>query len=52
MVPPDGSRAFAARVSHPDHELREYPGAFHVLFADLDRERVLTDVERWIVARL
>jgi alpha-beta hydrolase superfamily lysophospholipase len=52
MVPPDGSRTFAARVSQPDHELREYPGAFHVLFADLDRERVLRDVERWIVARL
>jgi len=52
MVLPDGSRAFVARVGHPDRELREYPGAFHVLFADLDRERVLTDVERWIAARL
>lgn len=52
MVPPDGSRAFVARVGHPDHELREYAGAFHVLFADLDHQRVLTDVERWIEARL
>jgi alpha-beta hydrolase superfamily lysophospholipase len=52
MVAPDGSRAFVARVGHPDRELREYPGAYHVLFADLDYERVLTDVERWIVARL
>ncbi len=52
MVPPDGSRAFVARVGHPDRQLREYAGAFHVLFADLDRERVLTDVERWIAARL
>lgn len=52
MVPPDGSRAFVARVGHPDRELREYPGAYHVLFADLDRERVLTDVEQWIAARL
>ena len=52
MVPPDGSRAFVARVGHPDHELCEYPGAYHVLFADLDRERVLTDVEQWITARL
>ena len=52
LVPPDGSRAFVARVGHPDKELREYSGAYHVLFADLDRERVLTDVERWIVARL
>jgi alpha-beta hydrolase superfamily lysophospholipase len=52
MVLPDGSRAFVARVGHPDRELREYAGAFHVLFADLDRERVLTDVEQWIAARL
>jgi alpha-beta hydrolase superfamily lysophospholipase len=52
MVPPDGSREFVARVGHPDRELREYAGAYHVLFADLDHERVLTDVERWIEARL
>jgi alpha-beta hydrolase superfamily lysophospholipase len=52
MVPPDGSRAFVARVGHPDRELREYAGAYHVLFADLDRARVLADVEQWIVARL
>jgi alpha-beta hydrolase superfamily lysophospholipase len=52
MVPPDGSRAFVPRVGHPDHELREYAGAYHVLFADLDREQVLSDLERWIVARL
>ncbi len=52
MVPPDGSRTFIARVGHPDHELREYPGAYHVLFADLERDLVLADVERWIVGRL
>jgi alpha-beta hydrolase superfamily lysophospholipase len=52
MVPPEGSRAFVARVGHPDRELREYAGAFHVLFADLDYQRVLTDLEQWIEARL
>ena len=52
MVAPDGSRAFIARAGHPDHELREYPGGYHVLFADLDRERVLADLERWVVSRL
>jgi len=52
MVPPDGSRAFMARVGHPDHQLREYPGGYHVLFADLDREQVLGDLEQWIVSRL
>jgi alpha-beta hydrolase superfamily lysophospholipase len=52
MVPPDGSRVFVPRVGHADRKLREYAGAFHVLFADLDREQVLTDVEQWIAARL
>lgn len=52
MVPPDGSREFVARVGHPDRELREYAGAFHVLLADLDHALVLTDIERWIEAHL
>jgi len=52
MVSPDGSRAFIARVGYPDKELREYRGSYHVLLADLDRERVLTDLEAWIGARL
>lgn len=52
MVPPDGSRAFMARVGQPDREYREYPEAYHVLIADLDGERVLADIERWIGSRL
>ena len=52
MVLPEGSRQFIDRVGHPDRQLLEYPGGLHVLFADLDREQVLTDVERWIMARL
>jgi alpha-beta hydrolase superfamily lysophospholipase len=52
MVPPEGGRGFMARVGHPDHELREYAGGYHVLFADLGREQVLDDLERWIVSRL
>lgn len=52
MVTPDGSRAFIDRVGHPDRELREYPDGYHALFADLDRARVLDDLERWIVSRL
>jgi alpha-beta hydrolase superfamily lysophospholipase len=52
MVLPDGSRTFVPRVGHPDRELHEYPGAYHVLFADLDRERVLADLEQWIAAHL
>ena len=52
MVPPEGTRRFAAAVAHPDAQLIEYAEGYHVLFADLDREQVLGDVERWVTARL
>ena len=52
MVPPDGSREFIAKVRWPDRELREYPGAYHSLFADLEHRQVLSDVERWITERV
>ncbi|MBA3761621.1 MAG: alpha/beta hydrolase [Gemmatimonadales bacterium] len=48
MVPPDGSRRFFSRVQQTDRELREYPGAYHGLFADVGHEEVLKDAERWI----
>ncbi len=52
MVPPDGSREFFAKVQHPDRELREYPEAYHGLFADFEHGQVLADVERWIRDRM
>lgn len=48
MVPPDGSRDFFAKVELSDREYREYPGAYHGLFADVDAGLVLRDLERWI----
>lgn len=52
MVPPDGSRSFFSRVEGTDRELREYPGAYHGLFADVGYEEVLKDAERWIEGHL
>jgi alpha-beta hydrolase superfamily lysophospholipase len=52
MVPPDGSRRFFSRVEQTDRELREYPGAYHGLFADLGHEEVLKDTETWIEGHL
>jgi len=51
MVMPDGTRAFFERVGQPDKLHIEYPGAYHALFADLDRVRALGDLERWMLAR-
>lgn len=52
MVPPDGSRTFFAKLRTPEREFREYPGAYHGLFADTGYQEVLGDVERWLEARL
>jgi len=52
MVPPDGSREFVARARGRDVRLIEYEGGYHALFADQGRERVLADVEEWILAHM
>lgn len=52
MVPPEGSRQFFRKVCYPDREFRDYPGAYHGLFADLNHAEVLRDLETWIEARL
>jgi alpha-beta hydrolase superfamily lysophospholipase len=52
MVRPDGSRRFIATVGRADKRLIVYDGAYHALLADLDRERVLSDLGAWIAAHL
>jgi alpha-beta hydrolase superfamily lysophospholipase len=52
MVPPEGSRAFFTKVRYPDREFREYLGAYHGLFADVNQLEVLGDLERWLESRL
>lgn len=52
MVPPDGSRTFFSKVRFSGSELKEYPGAYHGLFADLNAAEVIGDLLGWIDARL
>jgi alpha-beta hydrolase superfamily lysophospholipase len=52
MVPPDGSREFFRKVCCPDRDMREYPGAYHGLFADVNHQEVLADLEGWLEARI
>jgi alpha-beta hydrolase superfamily lysophospholipase len=52
MVPPDGTRRFFAKVGYSDRTYREYPGAYHGLFADQGFGMVLQDVEQWIDAHV
>jgi alpha-beta hydrolase superfamily lysophospholipase len=54
MVPPDGSRAFAAdaRAAGADVTYREYPDGYHALLADVGGDHALVDVGAWLEARL
>lgn len=40
------------RLASPDKMLNVYPDAYHVLWNDWDRERVLADMEDWLCQRL
>lgn len=51
MVMPQDTRDFFERVGQADKRYIEYPGGYHALFADLDRDRVLGDLERWMLER-
>ncbi|MEO0946550.1 MAG: lysophospholipase [Cyanobacteria bacterium J06641_5] len=42
------SLAFFERIPYPDKELREYPGAYHELYADLNRQEVLANIVDWL----
>ncbi len=47
-----GTRQFMSNTTQNDKTTLEYEGGYHELFNDIERERVLSDVENWIAARL
>ena len=49
---PSGSRIFHERAGSTDKTLKLYEGHFHDLLADLGKEQVMADVQRWIGQRL
>jgi alpha-beta hydrolase superfamily lysophospholipase len=48
---PEGSRAFFAGVGHPDKTHVEYPGGYHRIWDDINRDEVLGDLTAWLDAR-
>ncbi len=48
VTAPEGSRIFFERVTFGDKARYEYEGGYHEPHNDIDAERVLTDVERWL----
>lgn len=52
LIPVDGSRELIAHVGSSDAELKEYPGLFHEVFNEPERDQVLDDVVSWMNARV
>ncbi|MDT5278330.1 MAG: hypothetical protein QOG95_5262 [Mycobacterium sp.] len=52
LIPVDGSRQLADAVDSSDVELKVYPGLYHEVFNEPERDQVLDDVVSWINARL
>ncbi|UQX10878.1 alpha/beta hydrolase [Candidatus Mycobacterium methanotrophicum] len=52
LIPVDGSRQLVEAVGSSDVELKVYPGLYHEVFNEPERNQVLDDVVSWITARL
>jgi alpha-beta hydrolase superfamily lysophospholipase len=48
IVDPGGSQRFFARATAPERAFCLYPGMYHEIFNELDRERVFGDIESWL----
>jgi alpha-beta hydrolase superfamily lysophospholipase len=51
LIPIEGSRRLVECVGSTDVELKEYPGLYHEVFNEPERNQVLDDVVSWILAR-
>jgi alpha-beta hydrolase superfamily lysophospholipase len=52
LIPVDGSRRLVECVGSTDVELKVYPGLYHEVFNEPERNQVLDDVVSWITERL
>lgn len=52
LITVEGSHRLVEAVGSPDVELKVYPGLYHEVFNEPERDQVLDDVVSWIDARL
>lgn len=52
LTAPEGSRFLNEHVSSPDRELKLYPGLYHEIFNEPERDSVIGDVTTWIAKHL
>ncbi len=51
VTPPAGSKALVDRASSRDKTLKMYPGAYHDLLHEPEREQVMMDLVKWLSDR-
>jgi alpha-beta hydrolase superfamily lysophospholipase len=51
IVDPSGSRRFFAGATAPERAFCVYPGMYHEIFNEVDKEKVFQDVESWLTQR-
>lgn len=52
LVEPRAAEEFARKVGSPATEVHVYPGLFHEIFNETEKETPLADLGRWLEARL
>ncbi|HEX5144175.1 MAG TPA: alpha/beta hydrolase [Mycobacterium sp.] len=52
LISPEGSKRLVECVSSEDVHLKIYPGLYHEVFNEPEKDRVLDDVVAWIEARI
>ena len=50
IVDPGAARFVSERIGSPDRTLKEYPGLYHEIFNEPERNQVLDDVVQWLDA--
>jgi alpha-beta hydrolase superfamily lysophospholipase len=48
VTPPDGSKALVARARSTDKTLKIYPGLYHDLLHEPEKEQVMADLVKWL----
>ena len=52
LTSPSGSREFYTHAASADKTLKLYPGLYHEIFNEPEKDKVLTDMTDWLEARL
>jgi acylglycerol lipase len=52
LCPPGGSEMLGERIGATDKTVKSYPGLFHEILNEPERDEVLTDIRGWLAERL